>query len=282
MNLNQIVTELKEVEKVLQQVKHYVAVNNIHVPEGMPLALALMRHHESLENELRRSKRIMTETVALPTNVEQARAMATVGTQWLADNAPSELTHPWQMYLVAKKQNDEMASLLVDINEYCQANGIGTIGDSASKALMTHHQALMGQVEDLQLCLKERKAVCHQAFDANDALKVERDALAAQVEAFGTLIHEAINGESAEPIATDGQITGYAVSYEWLEKVGAAIELPSQQHLAQHHLRELRAEFEKAGADDFISFLYSVNHGNETQVSKWADQYAAKRQEGVQ
>jgi hypothetical protein len=74
--------------------------------------------------------------------------MATVGTQWLMDNAPSELTHPWQMYLVAKKQNDEMASLLADINEYCQANGIGIIGDSASKALMTHHQALLAQVEN--------------------------------------------------------------------------------------------------------------------------------------
>lgn len=81
----------------------------------------------------------------------------------------------------------------------------------------------------------------------------ERDALAAQVEAFGTLTHEAINDESAEPIATDGQITGYAVSYEWLEKVGAAIELPPQQHLA-----EVRAQ----AVESLLSanLYYSTSH----------------------
>lgn len=148
MKLDEIETGLKEVAEMLRQVNHYVAKNNIHVSAGMSPLLALMYHHESLENELRRLqhnwKQIRCpEMVNLPTNVEQARAMATVGTQWLLDNAPSELTHPWQMYLVAKKQNDEMTSLLADINEYCQVNGIGTIGDSASKALMTHHKALV-------------------------------------------------------------------------------------------------------------------------------------------
>lgn len=157
MKLDEIEIGLKEVAEMLRQVKHYVTKNNIPLPNGMPPVLALMCHHENLENELRQMKTALTkvsnytgrlehsiaEMVNLLTNVEQARAMATVGTQWLMDNAPSELTHPWQMYLVAKKQNDEMASLLADINEYCQANGVGTIGDSASKALMTHHKALI-------------------------------------------------------------------------------------------------------------------------------------------
>lgn len=269
MKLDEIETGLKEVAEMLRQVKHYVTKNNVPLPDGMQPVLALMRHHESLQNLLEHNwKQIRCpEMVNLPTNVEQARAMAMVGTQWLLDNVPSELTHPWQMYLVSKKQNDEMTSLLADINEYCQANGIGTIGDSASKALMTHHQALMGQVEQLEICLKDRKAVCHQAFDANDALKAERDALTAQVEAFGTLIHEAINGESAEPIATDGQITGYAVSYEWLEKVGAAIELSSQQHLLERDAQKGRDGF-VAGCE-FVKdrpFGFSDSEG--------ADQYA--------
>lgn len=148
MNINELVSELKEVALKLNQVKHYVTKNNIPLPDGMPPILALMHHHESLENELQRVHRIKrlpsgSFSVPLPTNVEEARAMATVGTQWLMDNAPSELTHPWQMYGAAKKQNDEMAALLADINEYCQQNNIGTIGDSSSKALMTHHKALI-------------------------------------------------------------------------------------------------------------------------------------------
>lgn len=151
MKLDEIEAGLKEVAETLRQVKHYVAVNNIHVPDGMSPVLALMCHHESLENELRRvhqpKQARCPEMVNLPTNVEQARAMATVGTQWLMDNAPSELTHPWQMYLATRRKLRDLecvlASLLADINEYCQANGIGTIGDSASKALMTHHKALI-------------------------------------------------------------------------------------------------------------------------------------------
>lgn len=152
MKLDEIETGLKEVAEILRQVKHYVTKNNVPLPDGMKPVLALMRHHESLQNLLEHNwKQIRCpEMVNLPTNVEQARAMATVGTQWLMDNAPSELTHPWQMYLVAKKQNDEMTSLLADINEYCQANGIGTIGDSASKALMTSHTNLQEQLKTSQ------------------------------------------------------------------------------------------------------------------------------------
>lgn len=68
-------------------------------------------------------------------------------------------------------------------------------------------------------------------------LEAERNELAAQVEAFGTLIHEATNGENAEPIATDGQITGYVVGYDWLDKAGSLLDESPQQHLA-----EIRAE----------------------------------------
>ena len=151
MNLNELAAELKEVALKLNQVKHYVTKNNIPLPDGMPPILALMHHHESLQNLLEHNwKQIRTTVVVnLPTNVEEARAMATVGTQWLMDNAPSELTHPWQMYGVAKKQNDEMSALLVDINEYCQTNGIGTIGDSSSKALVMDHANLEKKVKSL-------------------------------------------------------------------------------------------------------------------------------------
>ncbi len=154
MNINELVAELKECAAILNQIKHYLIKNNIHIPDGMPPVLALMHHHESLENELQRVHRIKrlpsgSFSVPLPTTVEEARAMATVGTQWLMDNAPSELTHPWQMYGVAKKQNDEMAALLADINEYCQTNGIGTIGDSSSKALVMDHANLEKKVKSL-------------------------------------------------------------------------------------------------------------------------------------
>lgn len=78
-------------------------------------------------------------------------------------------------------------------------------------------------------------------------LEEQNAALAAQFEAFGTLINEVTNGEGAEAIACDGQISGYVVGYDWLNKVGAAIELPPQ-----HHLRQVRAD---AGRDAIKAVL---------------------------
>lgn len=146
MNIDELAAELKEVAAVLNRVKHYVTKENIPRESGVPPVVALMLHHESLQNELRLKRPLSNsnfDSVAVPTNVEQARAMATLGTQWLMDNAPSELTMPYQQLALCRKQNRHMTSLLTDINEYCQQNNIGTIGDSSSKALMTHHQALI-------------------------------------------------------------------------------------------------------------------------------------------
>jgi len=126
-------------------------------------------------------------------------------------------------------------------------------------------------------------------------LEAERNELAAQVEAFGTLIHEATNGENAEPVANDGQITGYVVGYDWLDKAGSLLDKSPQHHLRQvradavmdainngftpeqfHALKnsrdgvQLREDAWCKGKDDFIAFLYSAIHANEIQVSKSA------------
>lgn len=58
-------------------------------------------------------------------------------------------------------------------------------------------EVLKARVEELEICLKERKAVCHQAFDANEALKAERDALAAKAARLEKKI-TAINDGIAE------------------------------------------------------------------------------------
>lgn len=53
-------------------------------------------------------------------------------------------------YMLLEMQNKQMASVLVEINEYCQLNKIGTIGDSAGMALIANHKALAAQVEALR------------------------------------------------------------------------------------------------------------------------------------
>ena len=111
MNLNELAAELKEVTLKLNQVKHYVTKNNIPLPDGMPPILALMLDHTLLDLWVRNL------TTAL-TKVSEHNA---------------RMGHDIK----------EMSALLVDINEYCQQNNIGTIGDSSSKALMTHHKALI-------------------------------------------------------------------------------------------------------------------------------------------
>lgn len=111
-----------------------------------------------------------------------------------------------------------------------------------------------------------------------EQVKAERDAIAAQAEAFRKALEYADNKlyiltHNREDVSP--RLIGDAdKAFKMVRDTLSLAATP------EHRLRELREESEKAGADDFIAFLYGVNHGKETQVSKWADQYAARRKNG--
>lgn len=89
-------------------------------------------------------------------------------------------------------------------------------------------EALKAHVEQLEMCLKDRKALCHQAFDANDALKAERDALATQVY----LLKDSINKCTIDNVAL------LRLSPELKQIVAAT---------PQQCLRDIQAEAGRAG-----------------------------------
>lgn len=133
-------------------------------------------------------------------------------------------------------------------------------------ALKEQNAALAAQVEQLEICLKERKAVCHQAFDANDALTAERDALAAQVEMLRSDV-EYIKGKlyilKAGVYVRRDTDKAYARCESVLSKT------------PQQHLAEIRAEAGRAG---FIAALTAeMDIGKETEA---ADRYADSIRQG--
>lgn len=117
MNINELVAELKEVALKLNQVKHYVTKENLPIEDGMSPMIALMQDHARLD------LRVRNLTTALTKVSEHNERMG--------------------------HDIKEMAALLADINEYCQTNGIGTIGDSSSKALVMDHANLEKKVKSL-------------------------------------------------------------------------------------------------------------------------------------
>lgn len=118
---------------------------------------------------------------------------------------------------------------------------------------------------------KERQEVLREdkwmlANAAFEHALAERDALAARCLAL----------ESAgELMASDLVNSTEFFSLQSITAFNGAKELPTQHRLAAHDA-EVSAKAKKEGSDDFIAFLYSVNVNNETQVSRWADQYAAQ------
>lgn len=50
---------------------------------------------------------------------------------------------------LACKQRDDMAAVMAEVNEYCQQNKIGGIGESACLALLRDHKVLKSTLLDL-------------------------------------------------------------------------------------------------------------------------------------
>lgn len=96
--------------------------------------------------------------------------------------------------------------------------------------LKAERDTLAARVEELEMCLKERKAVCHQAFDANEALKAERDELKAQVEYLKSHFNELI------------EIAQRCDSWESFPQKPLDKALAALQSLPQQCLSEIKAE----------------------------------------
>lgn len=91
------------------------------------------------------------------------------------------------------------------------------------------NEALRAQVEQYKIALAERKAVCHKAFDANDAQAAMIDELKAQVQQFKKLLIRV--AKSDEYIIDDD--LAIAVCSDLASEISEALDSTPAQCLAE-------------------------------------------------